>query len=70
MEIKKLYTVKEVAQILHVNVNYVHKLRKAGLITFMKLGSLKCRNEELERFLRDNEGYDLTDPFNVTELRV
>jgi excisionase family DNA binding protein len=63
-----LYTVKETAEILKCNVDYVHKLRKAGLIRFMKLGSYKVRKEELERFLADVEGKDITDPFNVKGL--
>lgn len=64
-----LYTVPQVAEILHSNTNYVHKLRKAGLIPFMKLGQYKCRKVALEAFLAQAEGKDLTDPFNITELR-
>ena len=63
-----LYTVKEVSEILKCNTDYVHKLRKAGLLKFMKLGSFKVRKEELERFLSDAEGYDLTNPDEVIEL--
>lgn len=63
-----LYTVKEVSQILKCNTDYVHKLRKAGLLKFMKLGSFKVRKTELERFLADSEGKDLTNPDNVTDL--
>ena len=63
-----LYTVKEVSEILKCNTDYVHKLRKSGLLKFMKLGSFKVRKEELERFLADVEGKDVTDPSNVTDL--
>lgn len=63
-----LYTVKEVSEILKCNTDYVHKLRKAGLLKFMKLGSFKVRKEELERFLSEAEGYDLTNPDEVIEL--
>lgn len=63
-----LYTVAEVAQILKCNVGFVHKLRQAGLIPFLKLGCYKCRKESLEKFLSENEGKDLTDPFNIKEL--
>ena len=63
-----LYTVRECAEILKCNVSYVHKLRKAGLIKFLKLGSFKVREEEIQRFLKDAEGYDLTDPDNIVEL--
>lgn len=64
-----LYTVKETAEILKTNVDYVHKLRKAGLIPFIKLGSYKVRKEALEQFLKENEGKDLTDPRNIKELK-
>lgn len=63
-----LYTVPEVAEIIKTNANYVHKLRKCGLLKFMKLGSYKCRKAELERFLLEAEGYDLTDPEKVVQL--
>lgn len=63
-----LYTVKEVSQILKCNTDYVHKLRRSGLLKFMKLGSFKVRKAELERFLADSEGKDLTNPDNVTDL--
>lgn len=63
-----LYTVKEVSEILKCNIDYVHKLRKAGLIPFIKLGSYKCRKESLEKFLKTYEGKDVTNPFEVKEL--
>ena len=63
-----LFTVKETAKILKCNTEYVHRLRKAGLIRFMKLGSFKVRKSELERFLEECENKDLTDPFNVKDL--
>ena len=64
-----LYTVAEVAQLLHVNLNTVHNYRRARLLRFMKLGNYKVRREELERFLRESEGKDLTDPFHVVDLK-
>lgn len=63
-----LYTVSEVSKILKCNVSFVHQLRKAGLLPFLKLGSYKCRKEALEKFLADNEGKDLTNPFDVKDL--
>lgn len=65
-----LYTVSEVAKILKCNVAFVHKLRQAGLIPFLKLGCYKCRRESLERFLLENEGKDLTDPFDIKQLKT
>lgn len=63
-----LYTVKEVAELLKTNVDYVHKLRKAGLLPFLKIGQYKVRKQALELFLERYEGKDLTDPFDVKEL--
>jgi excisionase family DNA binding protein len=63
-----LYTVKEVSEILKTNVDYVHKLRKSGLLPFIKLGSYKVRKESVEEFLKVYEGKDLTDPFNIKGL--
>ena len=63
-----LYTVKEVAALLKTNVDYVHKLRKAGLLPFLKLGQYKVRKEALADFLSRYEGKDLTNPFQIKEL--
>lgn len=63
-----LYTVKEVAALLKTNVDYVHKLRKSGLLPFLKLGQYKVRKEALIEFLSRYEGKDLTDPFQIKEL--
>ena len=65
---KILYTVKEVAELLKSNKEYVHKLRKSGLLRFLKVGQFKVRKETLEKFLHDFEGFDVTDPFNVIPL--
>ena len=63
-----VYTAKEVAALMKTNVDYVHRLRKAGLLPFLKLGQYKVRKQALERFLTEYEGKDLTDPFSVKEL--
>lgn len=54
-----VYSVKDVAQILHVNITYVHRLRKAKLLPFLKIGHFKCRKESLEKFLADFDGKDV-----------
>ncbi len=64
-----LYTAKEVAQILKVNVDYVHKLRKAGILPFLKLGQFKCRRSALEKFLEEYEGKDITNPEYIRDLK-
>lgn len=63
-----LYTVEEVSKMIKTNVAYVHKLRKAKLLPFLKLGSYKCRKSALLKFLEQYEGYDLTDPFDLKLL--
>ena len=63
-----IFTVKETSEILKCNVDYVHKLRKAGLLPFLKLGSFKVRKEALEEFLRKYEGKDLTNPDDIKDL--
>lgn len=63
-----LYTVKEVASLLKTNVDYIHKLRKSGLLPFIKLGQYKVRRESLLAFLAQYEGMDLTDPFEIKEM--
>jgi len=64
-----LYTVKEVSQLLKCNVDMVHKLRKAGLLPFMKLGQYKIRKEALDEFLKQYEGYDVTNPEDIKEIK-
>ena len=60
-----LYTMKEVSEILKTNVTYVHRLRKAGLLPCLKLGTYKVRAEALDAFLEKYEGYDLTNPEHI-----
>lgn len=57
-----LMTMAEVAKELKTNVTYVHRLRKAGLLPCIKLGTYKVRKAALEEFLKKYEGYDLTNP--------
>lgn len=66
---KVIYTVKEAAALLGTNVDYVHRLRKAGVLPFIKLGSYKIRKEALDEFLKTYEGYDLTNPEKIEELK-
>lgn len=64
----KLFNVAEVAEILQCNQNFVHELRKSGLLKFMRLGIYKCREETLAEFLEKYDGMDVSDPYNVKEL--
>ena len=65
---EELLDVKAVSKILGSNPAYVYKLRDAGLLKFMKLGKFKCRRSSLDEFIRNMEGMDVTDPFNVKPL--
>ena len=58
-KMEELYTVQDIARIIKCNVTYVHKLRKTGLLKFMKLGSYKCRVSTFLAFLDEYDGKDL-----------
>lgn len=64
-----LLTVPEVAQALKTNVDYVYKLQKSGLLRFLKIGRLKCRKSTLESFLEKYDGMDISDPYNIQEMK-
>lgn len=63
-----LLTVKEVAERLKVNVNYVYDLIRKGHIEALKLGSMKVTNTELDRFISSASGSDFSDLDNVVPL--
>ena len=66
----ELYTVKEVAGKLKVNVHKVYDLINAGLLPALKLGSIKVRKESLNEFLMKYDGKDLTDINNICDLQI
>ena len=66
--VRKVYTVAETAQILHVNRNKIYELIAAGLLPALKLGSLKILGSSLDEFLEKYNGYDLSDFDNICEL--
>lgn len=55
-----VYTVPEVAKLLHSSPNYIYSLIEKGKLPAIKLGSLKILKSSLEKFLTDNEGKDLS----------
>ena len=65
-----LLTVKDVAERLKVNVNYVYELIKKGHLEALKLGSMKVTNVELDRFITSASGSDFTDLDNVVSLET
>lgn len=64
-----VFSVAEVARILGTNRNYVYKLIDQKLLPALKLGSYKVRRVAMEQFLEAYEGFDLTNPSKVTELK-
>ena len=68
MNERLIYTVQEVASILHSSPNYIYDLINAGYLPAIKLGSLRVLKTSLERFLIQNEGKDLSDLNNVKKI--
>lgn len=68
MENKIIYTVQEVAKILHSSPNYIYALINKGYLPAIKLGSIKILKTSLEKFLTDNEGKDFSDIDNIKNL--
>lgn len=48
-----VYTVAQVASILHVNKNYVYELIDKGMIPVLKFKSFRIRKSSLEKFLEN-----------------
>jgi len=70
MEDDVLYTVAEVAKLIKTNPAYVYSLIKAKLLPTLKLGSMKIRRSALLEFLVRFEGYDLTNPEEIKQLKL
>ena len=68
MENMLIYSVKEVAKILHTSPNYVYSLIEKGYLPAIKLGSVKVLKTSLESFLKENEGKDFSNLSNVDNL--
>lgn len=65
-----IYTVQEVATLLHSSPNYIYSLIEKGFLPALKLGSIKVLKSSLEKFLKDNEGQDFSDVNNVKKLNL
>lgn len=65
---EELLTVQQVAKILQTNVDYVYKLQRTGLLKFLKIGRLKCRRATLDAFIKQFEGFDISNPENIKSL--
>lgn len=65
-----IYTVQEVAKIIHTSPNYVYKLIEKGYLPAIKLGSVKVLKNTLEQFLIENQGKDFTNLDSVSKLEL
>lgn len=65
-----LYTIDETAKLLKVNKNMVYDLINKGHLKAIKLGRKKVPAFEIERFLHEYIGKDMSDLTNVIELKI
>lgn len=66
----KTYTTAEVATMLHTHRNMIDRLRRNGLLSGIKLGKgFIYSEEEVQRFLRNYAGLDLSNETNMLEAR-
>lgn len=65
-----IYSVQEVAKILHSSPNYIYLLIEKGYLPAIKLKSVKILKKSLESFLKLNEGKDLSDLENIKDLKM
>ena len=63
-----IYTVKEVAKLLHSSPNYIYLLIEKGYLPALKLGSYKILKASLDKILIENEGNDLSDINNIKKI--
>ena len=65
-----VYTVREVATILHTSPNYVYKLIDKGFLPAIKLRSVRVLKQSLEQFLIINQGKDLSNMNEIKKLEI
>ena len=70
MNEKMIYSVREVAEILHSSPNYIYDLIEKGYLPAIKLGSFKVVKSTLEQFLIENQGNDLSDINNIKKIKI
>ncbi|WP_294405781.1 helix-turn-helix domain-containing protein [uncultured Clostridium sp.] len=63
-----LYTVKEASKLLKTDEATIRRLINKGLIKALRLGRIKIRKVEIERFTEWAEGKDLNDLDNIKEF--
>lgn len=65
----ELLTVRQIAELLKTNTDYVYMLRDSGALPFCKVGHYKCRRSAVEEFMRKADGMDYSFPYEPTALR-
>lgn len=50
---KKIYTIREVAAVLRINVNAVYDLMDQRRLPYIKLGSRKVKGIDLKKFIEE-----------------
>lgn len=65
-----VYTVKEVAKILHSSPNYIYKLIENGYLPALKLGSIKDIKIFARKVLENNLGKDFSNLDDIKELKI
>lgn len=68
MSERLVYTVQEVAKILHTSPNFIYTLIEKGYLPAIKLGSIKILKTTLEKFLIENEGNDFSNINSIKKL--
>lgn len=64
----ELLTVRQVADLLKTNNDYVYMLRDSGALPFCKMGHYKCRRSAVEEFMRKADGMDYSCPYKPAPL--
>ncbi len=67
---RPLLTVAQAAKLLQTDERNVRALLKSGRLRGLRIGAMKIRRKELDRFLEASEGYDMNDPWNPKEFTV
>lgn len=67
---RPLLTVAQAAKLLQTDERNVRALLKSGRLRGLRIGAMKIRRKELDRFLEASEGYDMNDPWNPKTFTV
>ena len=70
MEDTMVYSVQEVAKMLHSSPNDIYKLIENGYLPALKLGSIKILKPTLLKFLMENEGKDLSNLNAIKKIEI